>query len=645
MDTLNLSLRQRKLLHLLQNRHGFTTCAELARELSVSPRTIRYDIEMINRELSLHHASISSERSKGYLYTANDPEKIRCMNQVDTAFYSREDRIRLLAFRLSLSEEPVNLYDLEDEIYVSRSTLGKDLQMLKKRYECNEPYIRIFRNGDNVCFERDERKIRLIMNHLLLEDWNYSKSENAFYKVQYLDQELMGFVLRETSRILHKFGILIEDPSLVALCLAITIMCQRTEEGHSLMSGDKVEWNDPQVAGAADYIFNALYNDLGLVFSQFDKDHIYLRILSGRIIDFSSLSLEKTYDDFEPEVIAFAEEYILNIERTFGLAFGQDEEFHLSLLLFLNSLFADVYEFQFQGNHNIIKKKYLIEYEIACLAQHTAIKFLGRELNKTELLYLAQCIYGAMENLQTTNPPAKLKTVICCHYNLPTALALKKRVMGVFGTYLSFEALLPVNAKDTYDFAETDIVLSTVKKNITDSPGTSIIYIESVQDYQDFSKISEVIRRKQLQQISCYSDCCLQDLLHDAFWHEQISADNWHDIINLLAGDFINNGYVPEEYVEDVIRRETVSTNAMVHGLVFLHSLIPSEKTVLSIAILKHPIVWKTRKIHIVVMGAFRPEHARFVFYLLHLFYPDHHNSQIRQIKTRQALTDHLSLY
>ena len=77
METLNLTLRQRKILHIIQDKTDFITGQQLAQELNVSPRTIRSDIVAINDAIALHGAQILSERSKGYLYQAQDPGKIK----------------------------------------------------------------------------------------------------------------------------------------------------------------------------------------------------------------------------------------------------------------------------------------------------------------------------------------------------------------------------------------------------------------------------------------------------------------------------------------------------------------------------------------------------------------------------------------
>lgn len=66
MDTLSLTLRQRKLLHILQNQENLITGSELASQLNATARTIRSDVAAINLELKPFNAKIDSVRSKGY---------------------------------------------------------------------------------------------------------------------------------------------------------------------------------------------------------------------------------------------------------------------------------------------------------------------------------------------------------------------------------------------------------------------------------------------------------------------------------------------------------------------------------------------------------------------------------------------------
>ena len=153
MIDLSLSLRQRKLIHYLQQKNGnYTTGEELANHLHVSARTIRNDINELNQTLIDTGVQITSKRSSGYLLVAADEQDLKKLSQSSNSFLSRDERVRHIAFRLCLSDAPINLYDLEDEMYISRTTLEHDLHSLRRKYILPDPHILFFRHSNHICF-------------------------------------------------------------------------------------------------------------------------------------------------------------------------------------------------------------------------------------------------------------------------------------------------------------------------------------------------------------------------------------------------------------------------------------------------------------------------------------------------------------
>ena len=134
MKSLGLTLRQRKILHTVLNRKDYITSAELAAALKVSSRTVRNDIGRLNHILGPYHAVITATQSKGVLLRTEEPEQLRELMNMDTAFFTREDRVRYLAFRLCLNDSPLNLYDLEDELFISHTALMTDIRSLREKY-------------------------------------------------------------------------------------------------------------------------------------------------------------------------------------------------------------------------------------------------------------------------------------------------------------------------------------------------------------------------------------------------------------------------------------------------------------------------------------------------------------------------------
>ncbi len=640
-STLNLSLRQKKLLHLLQGMEGYITGSALARQLNVSPRTIRTDIAEINRALAPFQAQILSERSKGYLYYASDPKALEGVTQSDYAFFTTEERVRYLAFRLCLSDKPLNLYDLEDEMFISHTTLEHDLRQLRIQYVLSDPKITFLQDHDSFSFEQDEKKRRSILNRLFREDWNYQTRNNAYYGYHFLDANLLNEIMDELPLHLVRHGIFMEDPSLVSLNLAIAIMYHRVTSGHPLPEEELPERKNPAVSQATDELFLALEEKLHCSFAPQEREDIYERILSGCLPESmyrkaacgenetqscpksrkEEAAVNETPASFPPLTQELADAYLKKIKGTFGLDFRSDEDFTLTLLSYLQYLQIPGRIFNAQGNHDIDKEQLLTEYEIADLFQDLALAYLGSYVTETELLYLAHCISGALESYTQLHPENKLKTVICCHLNMPAAWALKRRVLGAFGNYLTVTALLPVNSKNTYDFRDTDLILSTVKKRITDSPSTELLRIDPYLPTKDCLAISACLKDAKIRRLFPAPRDFLKDLLTGACWHEKEPPISRFDVIETLCGDFLKEGIVGQEYVSDLLRRESVSTFAVRPGLVFMHSLVPAKETRLSVMTFDHRIIWNTHKIRTVIAGAFRPQDAPLLIRLKHIFY------------------------
>ncbi len=638
---LNLPLRQRKLLHILQNKKTYITGSELAKQLNVSSRTIRSDITFLNQSLKPFHAQILSERSKGYLFSAQNTEALQQMNQMNTVFSSKEERVRYLAFQLCLSDVPVNMYDLEDEMYVSHTTLENDLHLLKKLFVLNMPHIDLIQSKEYLEFESSERKRRMLLNRLFHEDWDYHSKGNAYYGYEFLNPDILNLIMHEVPLHLNRYSIHMEDTNLTALNLAIAIMYHRRLSGHPFPDTAPISEPDSAAMNAANDLMDALEQKLSCTFPLEERDEIYLHIASGRLMDASKLNFNTVNQYFDPATIQMTDAYLARILAYFQIDFSGDEDFYITLLQYIRYIQMPVHLYNTQGNMDIAKISFLAEFEIAYLFQDIALEYLGYYINESELLYLAYCICGALEYLFHHHPESKFRTVICSHLNLTAAWALKRRILGAFDNYLHITALLPVYARGSYDFHTTDLILTTVQKNITDNPNTDTIQITSFMVSSDYRKIEAYIQKKRIQSLCPVCAHTLWELLANAYWHENQKATTPFQVIESMAQDFIQNGLTNEHYLESILRRESISSFASHPGLLFLHSSVPSVRTQLSITTFQHHLNWKTHKIWIVVMAAFCPKDAALLFRLIYACHMDHYPvNLIKKLKTREDILE-----
>lgn len=641
MIDLSLSLRQRKLIHYLQQKNGnYTTGEELANHLHVSARTIRNDINELNQTLIDTGVQITSKRSSGYLLVAADEQDLKKLSQSSNSFLSRDERVRHIAFRLCLSDAPINLYDLEDEMYISRTTLEHDLHSLRRKYILPDPHILFFRHRNHISFENDERKRRIILNRLFSENWNYNARGNAFFQYQYMDERIVNLIIHEVNFYMTKYNIMMEDINMVTLDLAIAIMYYRVTSGHELTNVISHTYCDATAVHAVNELLDSLETRLDCRFSSIEREDIHLLVSCGRLLDASLLNFASVSNFFKPSIIQLTDSYIEYIKENYQIDLSKDEDFYITILQYFRYLSLPLHYFNRIDTHfDVARTKFLIEFEIAFAFQPFALEYYGFYLDYTEILYLAFCISGAMAYMKQASP--KLKTVIMCHLNLPSSRELKHQISSRFGDYIDIIALLPVYIKDSYDFSKVDLVVTTANKEITKSPNCKTLLISPFLTYKDQENLERLIQQEQLQHLYTPSLPSLHNLLEQAFWHERVANEDYFSVFELLANDFIQNGYVDSSYLTEVFRRESIFTFAFQPSVVLVYSTVPSTRTCLSIATYEHRIRWNTYKIRTVVMAAIRPEDKTLIFKLINELYSDQINpNDSRFIKTKEEFID-----
>ena len=137
-------------------------------------------------------------------------------------------------------------------MYISRTTLEHDLHALRHNYILPEPHIKFFRQKNNISFEADERKRRVILNRLFTDNWNYNARGNAYYHYQYLDERIVNLIMKETNYYMDSFCIMMEDINMVILNLMIAIAYYRIINGHELISPCEQICPDLKVIQATD---------------------------------------------------------------------------------------------------------------------------------------------------------------------------------------------------------------------------------------------------------------------------------------------------------------------------------------------------------------------------------------------------------
>ena len=133
--------KEKELLFALCNSSGtFQTGAALSRQLDISERTVRTYIRTIEHLIKSKGAVIQAKQGSGYRIEVYNPAQFdnyisnlrsKRISQAASSLDSIQDRQNYILSELLLNEEHLVLEELCEKLFVSRSTLAKDLASIK----------------------------------------------------------------------------------------------------------------------------------------------------------------------------------------------------------------------------------------------------------------------------------------------------------------------------------------------------------------------------------------------------------------------------------------------------------------------------------------------------------------------------------
>ena len=125
-----LTVRQRQILGILNSQKERISGREIAEYLGVTDRTVRTDIQILTTVLRSLGVEIDAIRGKGYLLKNHDSALMQSLVYQEGGVLTPEDRIRVETIILLESADPVDIDDLAEECYASRSTIEHDLKVI-----------------------------------------------------------------------------------------------------------------------------------------------------------------------------------------------------------------------------------------------------------------------------------------------------------------------------------------------------------------------------------------------------------------------------------------------------------------------------------------------------------------------------------
>lgn len=625
MKNYTLHAREKKLLSYLNNRHGIVTAKEISEKMGISERTIRSDIARINQAMEANGVCIRTVYSKGYCLEIQDREAFHCLFSDEKNIQTKEDRIRYLILRLVSGEEICNLCDLEEDIFISRTTLENDLKEVRKRISENQPYLQMKRCADEIWIENDELKKRNILIHLYCRDWDYDSRDGIIFRDSVIEKQILDQIRIELKNTLDTYEIELDDFGLIYLTIALAICYVRALEGKELAL--TAEWKKHYEATVRLRYLSAikgLMQDMEKIWElQIEADvclWISVILTQLNILNLHTVNWEEACHIVEPDCLKTEQQILEMMELLYGVCFREDQEFCAGLLIHIQALRNGMISLQQQNLYILedLKQQFPFWGELS----HQICRYLEDNCHITvgvdgEYFLLPLLILAQTRQMEIQKDPC-MKISVVSHFNRGLTGCLMKQLEQKFGARVKLDGPYPVYDRNKMEARKPRCILTTVQMDVFRQFDVPVLTISARLTGKEQENIEKQIQKMEEQ--------CLLDRLpkdRSAYFSSDLSIrisqkKELPQIWREMQKRFFDLQFVQTLFISEV---ETASCVMLKNGVIFTYFVGDIHaKTVFGMAELESVISWKQYKgIRRVLVLLLNPEHRRYLrsFYQL----------------------------
>lgn len=561
--------RRKKLIeHLIYSDKGITG-AVLSKRLSVSVRTIRNDISALNKVFQKLHASIKSDKTKGYYIAKEDKQVfLREIGRIldDTAYVlpsTPSERLVFIALKLLYDNLYITLEALSEILFVSKTTVHNDVKkLLEIGKNCNNIKIELEVSSlKGIYLKGAESQKRLFVFQIMRQF--YSHNFNGFKNILKLfDMNFdNSFFVIYNAYVLHldAHNIALTDRDLNILVLEAAISCSRIVKGYTV-EVDYKNISETSIKTVADEI--SKMNDIVLSHQE--------RLFFG---DCFSLSRVLVIDSDHSDMIRgdaknIVDQFFRDIYMQYQINLSVTDLFIRNFTIHISSMINRI-KLRSYDDFSMakeIKAAYPFSFELATNIMPIIKEETGVIINETELAYIAVYLAVAFEQIKS-----KKNAAVICGSGLGTAQLVIKRLEMFFHNEINIIGYYPIYQIEKIleeKSSEIDILLSTIP--VTIETNIPMINISPLFTQEDINKLNVFLKDNHTSKIKNIESPLLYSVLDkNLFKVYEHNADD-EDILNDLTDLLVKSNYIDnkEKFIKSVIQRENMYST--VYGKIWL---------------------------------------------------------------------------
>ncbi|MDK9868816.1 BglG family transcription antiterminator [Staphylococcus equorum] len=557
----------------------------IGKSLSVSPRTVRNDLKELNESEKEFGFYIFSKKSVGYKLIIKNKEKFNLflndqyLKDELLNFNNQDSRVRYIFSQLLVLDNYVKIDDLSERMFVSDTTIKKDLKMIREQLEKHDLNL-ITSPYHGLKIDGHEFQKRYAIAEFLLDPLSMD---------ELFDSEEINVLKNKIIGIINRFNITIPDVKLENLVVHIYIYIALFRVEHKLIIKDEGNIFNGYTKTSEDVnqFFKQLVEMIECNFNiqlpTKEKQYIWAHILT------SGLTSENANIHENKELNMLIEHILRRIKQVFHLDLTDEEELRNNLSLHLSTSITR-YKYKMNIRNPLlaeIKKNYPFSFDIALVGSKVIEEVYKIRISESEIGYLALHFELALK--KPNNLDNKINTTIVCASGLASSQLIKYKLIENFSNEITTTNSLQLYELSEHKLQGTDLIISTIP--LEKDFSVPVIYVNTILTDVDILNLKKFIDNYNVGQ---------KEKLIELFAIKS-NVESKDELLSEIESDLKALHYIKSDFFEKVNEREEVATTAYGNLIAVPHPVTPSAKqSFIYIVKLDKPIQWGDKDVQLV---------------------------------------------
>ena len=593
-----LSRRQLEiLLELCENSGRYMTAPYFAQKQQVSLRTIQSDIRAIKDELAKSSCvEFQSASPKGSRITVKDPTEFIALKEnlyqqfSNTSLNYQNERISQILLLLLKQHRSISYYDVENTIFVSRSTLLNDLKRVESILQ--KYHLEMLRGSNKLVIdgsEIDKRRCICEENLMVTNAASIIAGQENYDPMRRIKDILV--------EIFVSFKHNVSEVELNNMIVQLYVALQRIENWF-FISPEELEitqdlTREREISRA---VFSRISDDFHVRVPDTEVDYFALYML-GRSNFVSQSVISQEVDDLVLEALR-------EIRSAFNIDLTNDVNLRIALELHCTPMLVRVrYDMQMK-NHLVyyIRQTFPQGFDIATFFASVLQKRLHKKIQDEEIAFIAIHLYKALTDLQ--NSTGTRRVLVISSLRRSENILIRQTLYKWFSDQIAELFFLPPSDMNESYLERYDTFLTTEKGKYYDM-GLAF-YINPFPDRHDYLNLK--LAMDGFESINDILQIFHQDLF--MVFPEDQQRD---DILRALC-EKSSQYYQLEDLHDAVLKREALGSTLFSNHIAAPHPLSPvSSDTFISIGVIPQAVEWdgEGNKVHLVMLVSVGKNNAK----------------------------------